>query len=95
MFQSPIGTNKTEETERKEVLCIFVSIPYRYKQNPWQKTLKEVCYVVSIPYRYKQNEEDYEEDYEEATYVSIPYRYKQNKRCICLIGLRNGSFNPL
>ena len=33
MFQSPIGTNKTDYDKMVNEIIDYVSIPYRYKQN--------------------------------------------------------------
>ena len=33
-FQSPIGTNKTQQVDMEVLNIADVSIPYRYKQNP-------------------------------------------------------------
>ena len=61
---------------------IYVSIPYRYKQNKRLHYYQIAWWWVSIPYRYKQNlccicaiHFLYR--------VSIPYRYKQNLKIRC------------
>ena len=77
LFQSPIGTQKTQIAWEKEVNENGVSIPYRYTKNALPKSTTMGGAIVSIPYRYTKNRAFVLMHFS-LFRVSIPYRYTKN-----------------
>ena len=63
-----------------QIAMLFVSIPYRYKQNRLERTVLLFVNAVSIPYRYKQNSRIDGKSTKQNTFQSPIGTNKTNKR---------------